>query len=556
MTRRAGAAPSRTIAAVLGGLLLLLSLGAWALASPAGSTPDEDYHLVSAWCGQGLRDGLCEAGPDESVREVPRALVKSACFGFDSEESARCQAEESGPPGATIVSDRGNFEGDYPPVNYFVSSLFAGPDLERSVVTMRVVHATLLTLVVAAIAVASPAGLRRGLLGGLVVTVVPMGMSLVPSVNPSGWAIVSSGALAVSVLGYLTVPRGPRRLVLGALAAVALLLGAGARADGALYGVVAVGVAVILTWHSGREHLRRLVYPGVLAVVAAISFLSAGQSDAVSATPPGALTWDLLGELAVTVPDLWLGNFGTWGLGWVDTAMPPLVTAASWAVFGAALLAGLAGADRRRGLALAAVASGALLVPTYIQYLSSFPVGFGVHPRYILPLLTLLAVTALVRLDGAAFRVTSGQRWVVVVLLSLANAAALHATIRRYVTGDDVSAADLDAAREWWWSFGPQPQTVWVLGALAFASGLALLSPALTTPAPAAVRPARSGSTDDRPAPGSGAGGHLPEQRDQPEVPAAGGGRPRPDAVTRAGRPTSPVRTRPPSVPPRTPTEP
>ena len=34
-------------------LLLLATLAAWALASPVGASPDEDYHLVSGWCATG-----------------------------------------------------------------------------------------------------------------------------------------------------------------------------------------------------------------------------------------------------------------------------------------------------------------------------------------------------------------------------------------------------------------------------------------------------------------------------------------------------------------------
>lgn len=55
----------------------LLALVAWAFASPVGATPDEDFHLVSTWCGGGLRDGACEAGTDATSRTVRADLVEA-----------------------------------------------------------------------------------------------------------------------------------------------------------------------------------------------------------------------------------------------------------------------------------------------------------------------------------------------------------------------------------------------------------------------------------------------------------------------------------------------
>ena len=32
----------------------------WALTSPPGSSPDDDFHLTSIWCAAGTQDGRCE----------------------------------------------------------------------------------------------------------------------------------------------------------------------------------------------------------------------------------------------------------------------------------------------------------------------------------------------------------------------------------------------------------------------------------------------------------------------------------------------------------------
>ena len=54
-------------------------------------------------------------------------------------------------------------------------------------------------------------------------------------------------------------------------------------------------------------------------------------------------------------------------------------------------------------------------------------------------------------------------------LVTIAHSLALHRTIRRYVTGTDVTTFDLDSGREWWWEIPIGPNAVWLLGTLAFA---------------------------------------------------------------------------------------
>ncbi len=67
----------------------------WALASPPGSAPDDDFHLPSIWCSHGKVDGICDpefAG--DGYGKTPTPLSPSAiCFAFKSEESAACQAK-------------------------------------------------------------------------------------------------------------------------------------------------------------------------------------------------------------------------------------------------------------------------------------------------------------------------------------------------------------------------------------------------------------------------------------------------------------------------------
>ncbi|MFC8191179.1 DUF2142 domain-containing protein [Cellulomonas sp. NPDC057328] len=474
------------MSALLGVVSLLVALGVWALASPVGATPDEDYHLVSIWCGGGEDDGTCEDGDTAGSREVPRSIREAACFAFKSDVSAQCQVGAFADADPTLVeTTRGNFEGDYPPVFYFLMHLFVGTDPSVSVVVMRLVNALLFVALGAATAVLAPAGLRRAVVLAFTVTSVPFGLFLLPSVNPSSWAIMSVPFAFVSLAAFLRAEGRGRTVALGALAGLSVLMGSGARSDAALYLVLAIAAAVLMAGRFRRADLLRLAFAGVLAVGAATSFLTAGQSSAVEGARETPFTWKGFVDLLVSVPSLWQGNFGTWGLGWLDTGMPPMVHVVGWAVFAGALLVALGGRGTRWGLAVGAVAGAVLVVPTYIQYVSDVPVGAGVQPRYILPLLVLLVTAAAARVRGAAVRLSPAQRWSVVLGLGLTNAVALHYNLRRYVTGTDVATLDLDADLEWWWGLPIGPQGTWAVGTVAFVLALGLITADLARPAAA-----------------------------------------------------------------------
>ena len=73
----------------------IMTLGAWAFASPIGSTPDDDYHLVSIWCGQGFRDGICEEGSEPREVVVRETLMEYPfCYAFNPDDTATCKQTE------------------------------------------------------------------------------------------------------------------------------------------------------------------------------------------------------------------------------------------------------------------------------------------------------------------------------------------------------------------------------------------------------------------------------------------------------------------------------
>ncbi len=465
------------VSALVGVAALVVALAAWALSSPVGASPDEDYHLASIWCGHGEREGLCEPGSAGDTREVQQRLIASPCYAFEPAESAACQFPIMTQDTQLVDTDRGNFDGSYPPLFYFAMSFLAGDEVADSVLAMRLANSVVTLLLLGAVWLASPTGLRRGLVAGTAVTVVPLGMFLLPSVNPSSWALLSALTLPVAALGYITTEDRRRRWIFGALAAVALLLGAGARADSAIYGALAIGLAGVVTLRTGWAYVRRLLYPAFLVVLAVVLFFTTGQSESIEGSGEVTLSFGAFVRLMGDVPSLWTGALGGWGLGWLDTYMPAFVSVAAWSVLVGVVFAALAGAGVRRLVALAIGGAAVWVVPTYMQYLSGYPVGAAVQPRYILPLVIILVVIAIARVDEPPVAWGGGQWVLVVVALATANAVALHTNLRRYVTGADVVDPSLDAGLEWWWPSLPVgPMATWAIGSVAFAAALTLLT--------------------------------------------------------------------------------
>lgn len=454
-------------------ILLFLILGAWGLSSPIGSSPDDDYHLASIWCGLGERPGLCEPGTSENERSVPQQFTDARCYTFRPDESGACfEATASG----LTSTDRVDTKGAYPPVFYAVMGLFATSDVQASVLVMRMFNAALAASLWAVTFAVLRRTQRTAFVVSIAATCVPLGFFLLASTNPSSWSIAAAPVVWVAAWAALQAT-GRRAVVLSALVLVATVLGAGARADSALFAVAGMGVATVL----GLRNVRRAVVPlsamGVSAVIAFLLYRTAQQSAALSeglesVTPP--LTTRQLVENVLQLPSLWNGTNPGWGLGWLDTSLPASVWMGAIALMGAAAIVGLRRVHWRRALALAAVAGALCVMPLYLLAQTHAVVGTQVQPRYLLPLLIiffgLIAATA-----DAAEEWRGPRQWLVSLLIAYMMCLSLHVNLRRYTTGLDVAGIDPGRDAEWWWAGAPSPFVVWAIGSLATVGILAIL---------------------------------------------------------------------------------
>ncbi len=464
------------IVAIVVPLAMLGALLAWAVSSPPGSSPDDDYHMASIWCAGGNVDGRCEATDSDEYNRLPGDLVKAAkCFSFYPDQSATCPL-----PDRMLVTNRGNWvDHSYPPYFYAVMSIFVTDDLSTSIVLMRSFNAVLYVGVLTALFFLLPRQRRPLLVWGALISIVPLGMFLIASVNPSSWAVLSATGLWLAAWGYFS-QTGLRKWLLGGLAALLLLLGAGARADAAVYGVLALIVASVLGFRRDRRFAIDLLLPIGLAVVAVLLFFSGGQSAIVSGDTAVADRPLSLASLAFVnaklLPQLWAGVFGLWGLGWLDTTMPGVVWVTTLTLFGALSFWGLKTGGMRKWIALAGMAASLVAVPMYILIHDAVIVGSYVQPRYIYPLIIIFGGVALVGLTRGNLGLSGVQSVVVAAGLATANSIALHVNMRRYTTGLDIQNFNLNSPIEWWWNVPVTPMVVWAAGSAAFALVLGVLT--------------------------------------------------------------------------------
>lgn len=470
--------------------LALIALMAWALASPVGSSPDDDFHLASIWCANSANTSACEPGPTDAERVVPAGVHYASCYAGDPSKSGACEtiylARGSKPD---VTTDRGSFQNNYPPVYYATMSLFVGPDIAASVMVMRLVNILLLIGMTTALFLLLPQRRRPTLLWGWILSVVPLGLFLIASNNPSAWALIGIGSAWIALLGYYE-QQGRRKLALGAVFALAVVMAAGARGDAALYSVFSVAIVMILTFSRTRSFLLSSILPVALSLVAIFFFFSSqqagvvstglgGASDVTSGTHISSLA--LLFKNLLNIPQLWAGALGTWGLGWLDTAMPAIVAFGGIFAFVGVIFFGLSRTSVRKTIALGLVLAALWLLPTYVLAKGMNEVGQNVQPRYLLPLMILFAGLAVLGVGSKRMHFTKAQLIPMVTLLAVSESVALYFNMRRYITGTVGHTLSLDASMKWWWNIPISPMVVWVMGSVAFAALLVVLLREMST---------------------------------------------------------------------------
>ena len=492
------------LTAVAAVVLLIVSFGSWAFSSAVGGAPDDDYHLSSIWCSSFAGD-TCEVDPGGEGVYIPESLREGIyCYYHNPTQSAGCQPFMDGTdPRPDVPFAHNNPSRNlYPDGYYNFSSLLKTDSIEATALAVRLVNLAIFLGMAISLFFLLPQRLRTTWVWMWVIGLVPMGMFIIPSSNPSSWGITAVASGWITLLGYLE-SRGPRAWALGAVFILAGVLALNARIDAVLYLGLASVVAVWLSPTRGRELLIK-IWPGFIVIALVIVQLivnpanlervvqGIGQrSDTISDPLPwttspevadgSAFDWALLWNNLWSIPGLWLGIFGgyPWGsLGWLDTALPQVVVVGTMTVALGVTFLAVRSADKKKIVGLIVMLGAIWVMPLYLLQLGGFLAGEEVQPRYLLPLMMVLLGTIVLTNDGSPIVSDRGRLWFILAALTIANAISLHTNIRRYTTGITIQGFNLDSPREWWWPFFPEffgPTLLWAIGSLAFGGLLWLL---------------------------------------------------------------------------------
>jgi hypothetical protein len=459
---------------------LMISSGAWVYASPVGSDPDSNFHLATIWCAGGVQEDIClgESIPVGQMRShtgVPVGVAQAnGCMPGTPGQSANCTNELMAKKEFSWTATYDSY-GLYPKGFYWVANKLVSENITNSVLRIRFMNLFLFLLLVCCANVLLPHNLRRGLNIALLVILVPLGFFLIASTNPSSWAVTGNATYWAFLYSFLILGTSLKQKLCGVFAVIAAVVAMVARADSAAF-ILLTTVVVVSMWiarskDSWRPLFFRVLLPIIACIPAWLIFRGSEQGQA-------AFTGFVEGNygrdhFAITLwnitrlPGVFTGIFGYksagGGLGWLDIAMPELVVFSGLILLGIMVSKFLVFKTYFEAIVITGFSLSVCAIPLAILYRDTAIVGENFQSRYILPLVPPLV--GLIVSTGDRTRRMSRPIKVLIVLLSIsAYSVALHTTMRRYITGDDVMDWNLNRNIEWWWTSAYSPMTIFWAG--------------------------------------------------------------------------------------------
>ena len=482
------------------GVLLLISFGSWAIGSAIGSSPDEDYVLTTIWCGKhatnlraldALRinrestkfDGsvkpateFCKYDPNNYKSHLIPSLVAAPqqCYlNAGQDASASCQRS------LREITVRKYFEAAVE-TNYInAARIFVGVDVEASVIKIRLFNSFLAAVL---IVLAGAFFLKKNsdLLLAWLAVIAPVTSFFIASVNTSSWTLIGTTCFTIAFIAVLKNRQVPKIWVPASVVALFGIWFANASRNEGKYVILLLAAAVFYSEFAPKSFKMTkksvIIGSAILPVIYLVfEYFSKpfGRinifDDPRVEVSEGITTTanNLLVNNIITLPRFITGFFGSWGLGWFELEL----TQATWLFTLQAFLL-VVGFALRKSSNTHRLIFGALFVIMCIAILYAnqqrfAKVGEYIQPRYFLPFFLGIVIIA------AAYktvRFPNSLVLTVAILATISNSIALRDTIRRYTTGQDVFISkSLNNPREWWWNVGPAPETVWLVGSLAFA---------------------------------------------------------------------------------------
>jgi len=457
-----------------------ISLFTWAFASPIGAPPDGDFHMASIWCAQGDRLGMCKVEKIKNSNQV-ELLTPRTFSRYQNPYGHFCYVGNSGASaGCTNIVDETSVteliaSGRIFPVNqvsspfYEFNSRLSSRNIETSAFKIRFANA-LFFIGSASLLLTIFKKYRVVTALAFLVGLGPWGSFLISSIHPSAWTITLLPLFLVCLFAVIKERTSVLRIFAGLAAILIWFVTQDVRSDSRFFLVIALFTAIFWgikirdeltsrpTWLkvSGVGALFiiyvQLLHPLVQNYLGAFGFSQLDQVFNLTTT-----------KVPLTLMDLFGGNYG---LGSSDTPLSDLVVLCEIASFFLIIYTTAQRVSKRNWLLVFLMSTLLILLPLRAEL-----GGVGTGGRYILPLYLMCLVTYLASVETSLSRPLITSRLIsriLVFTLTLGNSIAMHQTMRRYITGIDVIGWNLNKNAEWWWTVGPSPMTIWMLGTIAF----------------------------------------------------------------------------------------
>jgi hypothetical protein len=464
--------------AVLG---LWVALCGWAFSSPVGSSPDDDFHIGSIWCSNGFANGVCEQyGPPNQlgIQPVLIPVERNYCYAFDSSKSGFCVKEISN---SSLHQHRANVN-LYPSTYYRFQSVFVTDNPTTSIYLMRVANATIACIFIMAALFLNGDRFRKPLFAAWALTLIPLGLFIVASINPSAWAYIGlsvSWLFQISAMLNMSSSRFSHWIA-WFMYLLSCLLCIWARSDAAVYIVFSSVLFLIIGIKLGAvPRLTSFVVPALVCILAFLAVNSTNQGKAFEdsgefsdASFMNRFVYNSIHMIEIPSGALGLG----WGLGWLDTVLPPVVGIIGISLIAITLSSSLSSRELWRIVAIAGLLLFGFSSVMFVLSQGGHIVGELVQPRYVLPLIPLLvAVATAGNLKFQKLTESKVKMYVVISLLIFSQSVSIFTNIRRYVTGlDKPLSLNLNANQEWWYLDSISPMALYAVTTIGFGVFLVL----------------------------------------------------------------------------------
>lgn len=443
------------------GAMFFMTLSCWSLASPILSAPDSANHIAHIWCSSTFHASNCSDN-DPTVEDINLTVPANFCYPDTVFLPANCTS-------ANVVSVAISTQ-NYPSLFFRVMNVFVTNNMSLSVVLMRLFNSLIFVVLFVSQIILGSKKLVLAFLTAFLFTITPYLLFLIPSINPSSWAIIglSNSAFFLLSIFHNNVHRGSRRHAIWFFWFISILLCL-ARYDSTVICIATNLIVVLSVQHKFflqiiRKYAFVLMFGffvvGILTYHQISLFLN-WLSDVMTVN---TIPFNPLGPNFGTWLSSWLmhfwaipmESFGTGGLGWREIPIPQFVSLSGIGLLSAVLIMATVKINRRQltvsGLCLTIMLFNILAIANRELDM------FNVTARHIIPIFPFIIGSWIYFSNSPIqFLEIRNLRNMAITLIAISNFIALYTTIERYTVGwsGGVRLIRLRSFEHWWWNSLP-----------------------------------------------------------------------------------------------------